>query len=131
MGQCALLAFFRQWFRFIPNVNRAQALRPDVIDAEAHAIRLVLLPEDYLTRLQKERILLVVSGANSNEYFVAVHAEILRMLGVHAEDAEKSAVDHHHAGISENETAFLDFSVKLAVDPSGFGPRDLIRVRSH
>src|SRR6266700_7863342 len=55
-------AFFQEKFGFVPNIFRAQTLRPDVLEAEAGVIRAVLLTEDVLTRVQKECILLVVSA---------------------------------------------------------------------
>src|SRR6266567_3802956 len=124
-------AFFREQFGFIPNVIRAQSLRPETIKAQAEAIRLVLLTGDHLTRLQKEQILLAVSAANRNTYFVAVHSEILGALGISPEDADKIAVDHRHAGLAAADTALLDFALKLALEPSGFGAQDLEPLRRH
>ena len=54
----APFAFLRDQFGSVPNVFRAQTLRPIFLEAEAFAIRSVLVPEDGLTRAQKERILL-------------------------------------------------------------------------
>lgn len=54
----APIAFLRDQFGTIPKVFRAQTLRPDVLGAEHHAIRTVLVPEVNLTRGQKEAILL-------------------------------------------------------------------------
>src|SRR5271166_6073001 len=124
-------AFFRESFGFIPNVFRVQISLPNVIEAEAEAIRLVLLTDDHLTRLQKERILLVVSAANRNTYFVAVHSEILGTLGISPDDADKIAVEHRRAGLAEADVALLDFALKLAAEPSEFGARDLGALRRH
>jgi RNA polymerase sigma-70 factor (ECF subfamily) len=57
-GDFTAFAFLHAQFGFVPNVFRAQTLRPDVLEAEAFAIRSILAPEDALTRAQKERILL-------------------------------------------------------------------------
>jgi RNA polymerase sigma-70 factor (ECF subfamily) len=62
-GDFAPFAFLRDQFGSVPNVFRAQTLRPDVLEAEACAIRSVLVPEDALTRARKERILLGGSQA--------------------------------------------------------------------
>ena len=72
---------------------------------------MVLLTDDHLTRLQKERILLVVSAANRNTYFVAVHSEILRTLGIAPEDVNKIVVDHRQAGLAASDTALMDFAL--------------------
>jgi RNA polymerase sigma-70 factor (ECF subfamily) len=123
--------FLREHYGFIPNLFRAQSLRPDVIEAEVEAIRLVLFTDDHLTRLQKERILLVVSAANRNTYFVAVHSEILHNLGISPEVADKIAVEHRQAGLVEADTVLLDFALKLAGESSEFGAQDLAPLRSH
>ena len=130
-GAFAPLAFFREHFGFIPNVFRAQSLRPDAIEAEAEALRLVLFAENHLTRLEKERILLVVSAANRNTYFVAVHSEVLAVLGISPDEADTIAVDHRHASLAEADKALLDFALKLDVEPSRFGAQDLAPLRSH
>jgi len=129
--QFAPFAFFREYFGFVPNVFRAQSRRPDVIAAEAEALRLVLLVEDRLTRIQKERILLTVSAANRNGYFVAVHSEILGALGVSPADVDKLVADYRRADLTKAEVALLDVALKLAEEPSGFGPQDVTRLRSH
>src|SRR5262245_53087869 len=46
-------AFFREKFGFIPNIFRAQTLRPDIVEAEANAVGTILLTQDVLSRFQK------------------------------------------------------------------------------
>lgn len=98
---------------FIPNFFRAQTLRPDLLEAELDAVGSILLPEDVLTRVQKESILLAVSAANLNSYCVAVHCNMLRGLGLTAEDADQIAVDYRLSNLSKADVALLDFAVKL------------------
>lgn len=124
-------AFFLERFGSIPNLFRAQTLRPDVIEAEAGAFRNVLIPEDILSHVQKECILLVVSAANLNTYCVAAHCEMLRAMGVSTAESDQIAVDHHQADLSEANKALLDFALKLAVHPSEFGRRDIDRLQSY
>jgi RNA polymerase sigma-70 factor (ECF subfamily) len=127
----APFAFFREQFGFIPNIYRAQTLRPDVLEAEAGAIRAVLLSEDALTRVQKECILLVVSAANRNTYFVAVHGEIVRGLGIAEEESDQIAVDHQRAHLAAPNKALLDFARKLAIEPAVFRLEDMQTLRQH
>jgi len=122
-------AFFREQFGFVPNIFRAQTLRPDVLEAEVGVIRSVLLTEDVLSRVQKECILLVISAANLNTYCVAVHCEMLRALGVSVEDSDQIAMDHHQTDLSETDKALLDFALKLAVRPSEFRLEDVDLLR--
>ena len=105
---------------YIPNFFRAQTLRPDLLEAELEAVARILLPEDTLTRVQKECILLAVSAANLNSYCVAVHCNMLRGLGMPAEEGDQIAVNHHESQLSEPDRALIDFAVKLGTHASDF-----------
>ncbi len=123
--------FLKSSFGFVPKIFRAQTLKPESLEAEAQAIRDILLTEDVLTRRQKEYILLVISAANLNTYFVAVHCEMLRALGVPADTSDQIAVDHRRSGLSEADKALLDAALKLAVRPQEFGESDTRLLRAH
>lgn len=122
-------AFFRERFGFIPNIFRAQTLRPDVVEAEADVVRTVLLTDDVLPRVYKEYILLVVSAANLNTYCVAVHCEMLRALGIPEDQSDQIAVDHRQAGLSGADIALLDFALKLSQRPTEVGQEDIDGLR--
>ena len=115
---------------FIPNFFRAQTLRPDLLEAELEAVGRILLPEDVLTRVQKECILLVVSAANLNSYCVAVHCNMLRGLGMPSEDGDQIAVNHHESNLTESEKALLDFAVKLGTRGSEFSCDDVVKLQT-
>jgi RNA polymerase sigma-70 factor (ECF subfamily) len=127
----APFTFFQKSFGFVPNIFRAQTLRPDVLEAEAHAVGTILLTEDVLTRVQKECILLVISAANLNSYCVAVHCEMLRGLGMPPEESDQIVVDHHQSDLSEADRALLDFALKLGVRPAEFSREDTDFLRSY
>ncbi len=110
---------------FIPNFFRAQTLRPDLLAAEAEFAAAILLPEDTLTRSQKESILLAVSAANLNSYCVAVHCNLLRGLGLPVEEGDQIAVDHRRSSLSEADKALLDFAIKLGARTSEFSLSDV------
>lgn len=122
-------ALLREEFGFVPNLFRAQTLRPDTIEAESRAFRDLLFTGDVLARIRKEFILLAVSAANRNTYCVAVHTEILATLGVPAADADQIAMDHRQARLTVADRALLDFAVKLAAEPSTFGAGDIEGLR--
>jgi RNA polymerase sigma-70 factor (ECF subfamily) len=128
--QFPAISVFRDLFGFVPNVFRTQAARPKVIEAEAEALRLVLCADDDLSRRQKEQILIAVSAANRNSYFVAVHTEILSALGVPLETSDRIAQDHRLAGLDAADVALLDFTLRLAADPAVFGAGDWATLRS-
>jgi RNA polymerase sigma-70 factor, ECF subfamily len=115
---------------FIPNFFRAQTLRPDLLRAELDAINLILQPEDFLTRAQKQSILLAVSAANLNSYCVAAHCNMLRGLGLSPEEADQIAIDHHLSNLSKAEIALLDFALKLGTRFSEFCREDTVKLQT-
>ncbi len=115
---------------FIPNFFRAQTLRPDLLEAELQAVDRILVPEDLLTRVQKECILLAVSAANLNSYCVAMHCNLLRGLGMPSEDGDQIAVDYHESNLPEADRALLDFAVKLGTRGPEFSREDVARLRA-
>jgi len=124
----ASLAIFKKHFGFVPRVFRTQMLRPDLVRAQAQLLEQLLIKTGALSRLQKEFILLAVSGANSNSYFPVVHARTLQFLGVKPEQSASVAADHRHANLSEQEVALLDFATKLAQHPHEFSATDVAQL---
>jgi RNA polymerase sigma-70 factor (ECF subfamily) len=126
----APFAIVQQSHGFIPNFFRAQALRPDVLESELEAVGRILLPEDALTRVQKECILLAASAANLNSYCVAMHCNLLRGLGLPSEEGDQVAVDHHESNLSGPDKALLDFAVKLGTRGPEISRGDVVKLRT-
>lgn len=116
-------ASLREQYGFVPNLFRVQTLQPDVLEAEVQALEKILLPEDHLSRTQKESILLVTSAANLNTYWVSVQGQMLSALGVPPEESDQFVEDHHGAAIKAADIVLLDEVRKLAhpLAPSGAG----------
>jgi RNA polymerase sigma-70 factor, ECF subfamily len=112
-------AFFREQFGFVPNLFQEQMLRPDAVQAESQAIEQILIPEDVLSRVQKENILLAISAANVNTYFVAVHTQILSALGVPPEESDEIVECGYKGRIPAADAALLDEVRKLACPAAG------------
>lgn len=126
----ASLAFFKQHFGFLPRVFRAQTARPDLIESQGKLIETLLFGKGSLTRIQKEFILLAVSGANQNSYFPAVHSQALQFLGVKAERSQQVAIDYHQANLAKADVALLDFARKLVLEPQAFTADDVEQLRA-
>ena len=127
----ASLSIFKQHFGFIPRVFREQLARPDLVAAEATLIQRLLFKTGALTRLQKEFIVLAVSGANSNLYFPAVHSQTLQFLGVKPEHSANITADHSNAGLAETDVALLDFARRLTQQGNRFSRTDVEQLRAH
>jgi RNA polymerase sigma-70 factor (ECF subfamily) len=125
-------AFFREQFGFVPKLFQEQMLRPDVVEAESDTLAQILIPEDLLSRVQKEQIVLVVSAANLNTYSVALHSQILATLGVSLENSNQIVEDYRCAPISPAEVALLDQGRKLGCRPGGMEAGfDLAPLQAH
>jgi len=126
----AALAIFKQHLGLVPRVFRAQMSRPDLVESQAKMIETLLFAKGSLTRIQKEFILLAVSGANQNSYFPAVHSQTLQFLGVKPEKSQQVAIDHRQANLAEADVALLDFARKLALEPQAFAADDVEQLRA-
>jgi RNA polymerase sigma-70 factor, ECF subfamily len=126
-GDAAVFAFFREHLGLVPNLFRAHADRPDVIEAEAGLMAALLVSEDALTIRQKELVMLVTCAWDRNEYGLALWSEVLRRTGVPSEICDRIAAGH----VAGPDKSLLDFAARLAVGASEFGEADLLGLREH
>lgn len=125
------LVIFKKHFGFVPKVFRAQMARTDLVECEAKLIEALLFTTHSLTRIQKEVILLAVSAANLNTYFVGLQTQVLQLLGKKPEESDRIALDHHGTSLSEADQALLDFARKLTLQPGTFSRVDVDLLRRH
>ena len=118
-GSFPLFARLEARLGAIPNILRAQTLRPDLILAQSTALDCILLGRSALSRLRKEYIFVAVSAANLSLYCVALHDATLRGMGQSASHSEQIALDHRQADLSEADHALLDAVLELVARPSG------------
>ena len=127
----AALAIFKQNLGLLPRVFRAQMSRPDLVESQAKLIEILLFAKGALTRIQKEFILLAVSGANENTYFPAVHSQTLQFFGIKPEVSHLVTTNHKQANLSDQDVALLDFALRLVQQPQTFTAVDTERLRAH
>jgi RNA polymerase sigma-70 factor (ECF subfamily) len=123
--------FLRDNLGFVPRLFQAQTLHPAALEAEADALRDILLAGDVLTRLQKALLALAVSAAQRHAYGVTLHAAILRTLGVAPDLSDRIIEDPASAGLPEEDGVLLDAASRLAADPAKYGPQDVALLRRH
>ena len=116
-------------FGFVPAVFRAQAARPDALAAEAQLLDAVLGTQGTLPRRRKEAVLLAIAAAMSNTSCAALHAEMLRTLGVDEDVCDQLAIDYREAGLPAHERVLLDMVVDVVRGGSARGA--LASLRSH
>jgi RNA polymerase sigma-70 factor (ECF subfamily) len=128
-GDSSSLAVFKRHYGFVPKIFRAQMARPDLVESEAKLVETLLFRSGALTRLQKEFILLVVSGANQNSYLASVHSKTLQFLGVKQQDADLITIDHLSSNLSQADKTLLDFVRKLTLQPTEIAADDVDLLR--
>ena len=126
-----LFAEIKKRFGFIPNLYRAQTMRPDLIEASAQLVHAVLIKENALPRKQKEYIFLVCSAANLSTYCVTAHCEMIRMLGIEGPEPEQIAVDYMATNLPVTTKALLNFATKLNTEPTKISSADVDALRTY
>ena len=121
----------REVFGFVPNVFRVLGLLSRIPEALSGLATAVILPEQALTRIRKQSIMLAVAAAYRNVYCVAWHHRSLRLLGVPDSQLNRIISDHHHGGLSRLDAALLDFGLKLATRAPWLSARDICQMRVH
>jgi uncharacterized peroxidase-related enzyme len=126
-----LFAQIKNTFGFIPNLFRAQTMRPDLIEAEVQLVGTILVKEGALTRKEKEYIFIVCSAANLSTYCVTAHCEIVRLLGIEGPEPEQIAIDYTAAKIPVRLKALLNFAAKLNNQATKVGSDDINGLRTY
>jgi uncharacterized peroxidase-related enzyme len=118
-------------YGFIPNLFRAQTLRPDILEAQMAAGNLILRQPGALSRQHKEYIFLVCSAANLSTYCVTAHCEIIRMLKLEGPEPEEIAVDFASTDLPLVTKALLHFASKLTNEPTKITSQDADALRTY
>jgi RNA polymerase sigma-70 factor (ECF subfamily) len=113
---------------FVPNLFHAQGSLPEAIEVEVHAFEQIIVPDEHLSRTQKESILLILAAANANAYCVALQSQVLAALGVAEDDIRERTNDCRHSSVSSSDLALYEETQKLAwpVEGHEFSARRLL-----
>jgi len=118
-------------YGFIPNLFKAQTLRPDIIQANLALGNLILRQPGALSRKDKEYIFLVCSAANLSTYCVTAHCEIIKMLKLEGPEPEEIAVDFPSTNLPLVTKALLHFARKLTTEPTTITAADVDTLRTY
>lgn len=111
--------FFRREYGFLPNLFLVQSARPDLVEAESRALENIMLPDDHLSRIQKEQILVTISAANLNTYCFTMGCQILSVLGTLPSESDEIIEGQYLGQLSPRDKTLLDEAVKLAAFVKG------------
>jgi RNA polymerase sigma-70 factor (ECF subfamily) len=101
-------------FGFVPRIFRLQHAIPGILQSQIQVLEALLGEDPHLSRTQKERVLLTVSVANRSSYGVALHEQMLQLVGGQGgegQDAELTA-----------------FAQKLVLQPAEIRQSDIDRL---
>ena len=68
-------------YGFVPRIFRLQDAIPGILQSQIGLLEALLNDERHLSRSQKEQVLLAVSTANRSSYGVALHEQMLKLVG--------------------------------------------------
>ena len=124
----ALYQQVRENFGFLPNYFQALGRDAQWIEGQL-ALGGAIMKDGALSRALKEQIGLVVSGINSSSYCIAIHMEILRLLGVEKPLGRKLVTDYANAPVGEKEKVLFRLADKLTRKPFEILEADVQAVR--
>jgi RNA polymerase sigma-70 factor (ECF subfamily) len=126
-------AALREQLGFVPNLFRIQSYCPAFVMAEVAVLEALLFSEEHLSRVQKELILLRVAALNFDTYLVAVHSQILGLLGVAIEECDQVIDNLDCAPVSVADRVLLAEVSKLglfSMDPRSSFTCDPLREKA-
>ncbi|MBV9766757.1 MAG: peroxidase-related enzyme [Acidobacteriaceae bacterium] len=126
-----LFGEIKKAFGFIPNFYRAQTLRTDLVEAEAHLVYTALFKDGALAREEREYVFLVCAAASLNTYCVTLHCEIVRMLKIEGPEPETIALDHNATDLPMRTKALLNFALGLTHAPHEVRQTDIEALRTY
>lgn len=115
-------------FGMVPNLFKAMALKPDILEANFNKVKAVMMQGE-LPRELKEMVAVVVSQANGCRYCVDAHGSALKMLGIPREKVLQIIDDIYTADISLELRTVLDFAVKATLKPISISDADLQEIK--
>lgn len=116
-------------FGRIPNLFRAYANHPPLLEANWHKVKKVMM-EGTLSRKSKETIALFVSKDNGCKYCVAAHSGALKAIGVSAAEIDRIETDLDQADFSVKERALIRFARKANRAANDVTDEEFLAVRA-
>ena len=114
---------------FVPNVQRAFALRPSHLLAWTAHYDELMRGESGLSKAQREMIAVVVSATNRCHYCIVSHSAALRKLTKDPVLVDQLSTSWRYAELEPKERAMLQFAVKLTEASDRMSAQDVEALR--
>jgi uncharacterized peroxidase-related enzyme len=116
---------------FVPNVFLTLAQRPEEFRAFFAYHDALMDKEGWLTKAEREMIVVATSAANQCQYCVIAHGAILRIRAKNPLIADQIAVNYRKADITPRQRAMLDFAMKVSRAAEEISEGDFAEVAAH
>jgi uncharacterized peroxidase-related enzyme len=113
----------------VARVHLAQSLNPRAIKAHLELYKAVVFARSTLSRIDRERLAVVVSAANRCDYCIRHHGEALRQLGNDPQVAAELESGQIPAGLGEAERALLTWAARSTRQPASASEEDVQTLR--
>jgi uncharacterized peroxidase-related enzyme len=113
----------------VADIHQAQSLNPRALRAHLDLYKVVMFQRGSLSRVQRERIAVVVSAANRCAYCVAHHGEALRQLGDDPALVAALGRGELSTDLSAADLSLLRWALRAAVEPAGASEVDVRALR--
>lgn len=115
-------------FGMVPNLFRAYALRPEILEANWNKVKAVMLAGE-LPRPLKEMIAVVVSKANGCQYCINAHSAALKMMGVAPQQVHLLLENIEATDLPAATKTVLRLAVKSTKEPAAITDAEIAELR--
>jgi uncharacterized peroxidase-related enzyme len=113
----------------VANIMKVHSLNPEAMRAHMNLYLTLMFGRSELSRPTRELVAVVVSNANNCRYCVRHHAEALSHYWKDEERIARTLDDFRTAGLTEKETAMLEYALKLTKTPASVEHADVVQLR--
>lgn len=114
----------QQSFGMVPNLFKAYALRPGILQAKWNKVKAVM-QEGELSPQLKQMIAVVVSKANECQYCVNAHSAALAMMGMSQQQIRQIIENVEAADLPTADALALKLTVKSTRDPRSITDQEM------
>ena len=118
----------QQSFGMVPNLFKAYALRPEILDAKWNQVKAVM-QEGKLPPQLKQMIAVVVSKANECQYCVNAHSAALAMMGMSQQQIRQIIENVEAAHLPEADALVLKLAAKSTKDPRSITDQEMDKLK--
>jgi uncharacterized peroxidase-related enzyme len=113
----------------VANIMKVHSLNPEAMRAHMKLYLTLMFGRSDLARPTRELVAVIVSNANDCRYCVRHHAEALNHYWKDEERIARTLDDFRSAGLTERETAVLEYALKLTKTPGRVESSDIDTLR--